>query len=194
MGQFNLNDYETVEQRIKRFYKDNPDGRIITENQTTLQDRQVSTWVVKAEIWLPSWTLPQEAGGWIELPHRTGWFLKATGLAFEVDGVGMANKTSALENAETSAIGRALANAGYSGNKRASREEMAKVARETKPSATSKDWLAMAKELGNDIEGLRLLYSQAKTANATAATLNKIQELATSDGQTSEQDTPLLNS
>jgi hypothetical protein len=194
MGQFNLNDYETVEQRIKRFYKDNPDGRIITENQTTLQDRQVSTWVVKAEIWLPSWKLPQDAGGWIELPHRTGWFLKASGLAFEVDGVGMANKTSALENAETSAIGRALANAGYSGNKRASREEMAKVARETKPSATSKDWLAMATELGNDIEGLRLLYSQAKTANATAATLNKIQELATSDGQTSEQDTPMLNS
>jgi hypothetical protein len=178
MGQFNLNDYETVEQRIKRFYKDNPDGRIITDNQTTLQDRQVSTWVVMASVYLNSET---------DKP-------KATGLAFEVDGVGMANKTSALENAETSAIGRALANAGYSGNKRASREEMAKVARENKPSATSKDWLAMAKELGNDIEGLRLLYSQAKTANATAATLNKIQELATSDGQTSEQDTPLLNS
>ena len=178
MAQFNLNDYETVEQRIKRFYKDNPDGRIITENQTTLQDRQVNTWVVMASVYLNNET---------DKP-------KATGLAFEVDGVGMANKTSALENAETSAIGRALANAGYSGNKRASREEMAKVARETKPSATSKDWLAMATELGNDIEGLRLLYSQAKTANATAATLNKIQELATANGQTSEQDTPMLNS
>jgi hypothetical protein len=178
MAQFNLNDYETVEQRIKRFYKDNPDGRIITENQTTLQDRQVSTWVVMASVYLNNET---------DKP-------KATGLAFEVDGVGMANKTSALENAETSAIGRALANAGYSGNKRASREEMAKVARETKPSATAKDWLAMATELGNDIEGLRLLYSQAKTANATAATLNKIQELATANGQTSEQDTPMLNS
>jgi hypothetical protein len=178
MAQFNLNDYETVEQRIKRFYKDNPDGRIITENQTTLQDRQVNTWVVMASVYLNNET---------DKP-------KATGLAFEVDGVGMANKTSALENAETSAIGRALANAGYSGNKRASREEMAKVARETKPSATSKDWLAMATELGNDIEGLRLLYSQAKTANATAATLNKIQELATTNGQTSEQDTPMLNS
>jgi hypothetical protein len=173
MAGFNLQDYETVEERIRRFYKDNKTGRI-----TTLQDRQVGTWVVKASVYLNDET---------DKP-------KATGLAFEVDGQGMANKTSALENAETSAIGRALANAGYSGNKRTSRQEMEKVARGQTPKATDKDWLAMATELGNDIEGLRLLYSQAKTANATAATLNKIQELATADGQTSEQDTPVLNS
>ena len=178
MAGFNLQDYETVEERIRRFYKDNKTGRIITENITTLQDRQVGTWVVKASVYLNDQT---------DKP-------KATGLAFEVDGQGMANKTSALENAETSAIGRALANAGYSGNKRTSRQEMEKVARGQTPKATDKDWLAMATELGNDIEGLRLLYSQAKTANATAATLNKIQELATADGQTSEQDTPVLNS
>ena len=178
MAGFNLQDYETVEERIRRFYKDNKTGRIITENITTLQDRQVGTWVVKASVYLNDET---------DKP-------KATCLAFEVDGQGMANKTSALENAETSAIGRALANAGYSGNKRTSRQEMEKVARGQTPKATDKDWLAMATELGNDIEGLRLLYSQAKTANATAATLNKIQELATADGQTSEQDTPVLNS
>jgi hypothetical protein len=35
-----------------------------------------------------------------------------------------------LENCETSAIGRALANYNYSGNKRPSREEMGKVARQ----------------------------------------------------------------
>jgi hypothetical protein len=178
MAGFNLADYETVEERIRRFYKDNKTGRIITDNITTLQDRQVGTWVVKASVYLDDQT---------DKP-------KATGLAFEVDGQGMANKTSALENAETSAIGRALANAGYSGNKRTSRQEMEKVARGATPKATSKDWLAMATELGNDIEGLRLLYSQAKTANATAATLTKIQELATANGQTSEQDTPMLNS
>jgi hypothetical protein len=178
MAGFNLADYETVEERIRRFYKDNKAGRIITDNITTLQDRQVGTWVVKASVYLDDQT---------DKP-------KATGLAFEVDGQGMANKTSALENAETSAIGRALANAGYSGNKRTSRQEMEKVARGATPKATSKDWLAMAKELGNDIEGLRLLYSQAKTANATAATLTKIQELATANGQTSESDTPMLNS
>ena len=176
MAGFNLQDYETVEERIRRFYKDNPDGRIITENQTTLQDRQVNTWVVKASVYLDDQT---------DRP-------KATGLAFEVDGQGMANKTSALENAETSAIGRALANAGYSGNKRTSRQEMEKVARGATPKATSKDWIAMATDLGNDIEGLRLLYSQAKTANAAPATLVKIQELAV--GPTSTEDTTDLNS
>jgi len=41
MAGFNLQDYETVEERIRRFYKDNPDGRILTDNITTLQDRQV---------------------------------------------------------------------------------------------------------------------------------------------------------
>jgi hypothetical protein len=163
MAQFNLNDYETVEERIRRFYKDNPDGRIITENQTTLQDRQVGTWVVYAAVYL---TNDRET------------LARATGLAFEVDGQGMANKTSALENAETSAIGRALANAGYSGNKRATREEMAKVARDKKPSATAKDWLAMAAELGNDLDGLRLLYSEAKTGGADSATLDKIKDIA----------------
>jgi hypothetical protein len=176
MPQFNLSDYETVEERIRRFYKDNPDGRIITENITTLQDRQVGTWVVKASVYLDDQT---------DKP-------KATGLAFEVDGQGMANKTSALENAETSAIGRALANAGYSGNKRTSRQEMEKVARGATPKATSKDWIAMATDLGNDIEGLRLLYSQAKTAQAAPATLAKIQELAV--GPTSPEDTSNLNS
>ena len=176
MAGFNLQDYETVEERIRRFYKDNPDGRIITDNQTTLQDRQVSTWVVKASVYLDDQT---------DKP-------KATGLAFEVDGQGMANKTSALENAETSAIGRALANAGYSGNKRTSRQEMEKVQRGATPKATSKDWIAMATDLGNDIEGLRLLYSQAKTANAGPATLAQIQGLAV--GPTSTEDTSNLNS
>ena len=162
MPQFNLNDYETVEERIKRFYKDNKTGRITTDNITTLQDRQVGTWVVKASVYLDDQT---------DKP-------KATGLAFEVDGQGMANKTSALENAETSAIGRALANAGYSGNKRTSRQEMEKVARGKTPVAPTKDWLAMAGAMEGDIDGLRLLYSEAKTANAPKDTLDRIAQIA----------------
>jgi hypothetical protein len=54
----------------------------------------------------------------------------ATGHAEEVRGAGNVNRTSHVENCETSAVGRALANAGMAGtdvNKRPSREEMSKV-------------------------------------------------------------------
>ena len=113
MANFNLNDYETVDSRIKRFYTDHPHGRINTDLVSMLGDTGKTRWVVKAAVW-------RDAGDGNELPDGTGY-------AFENDGEGMANKTSALENGETSAIGRALANIGYSGDKRASREEMAKA-------------------------------------------------------------------
>jgi hypothetical protein len=175
MASFNLADYETVEQRIKRFYTDNPNGRIITKNKTTPTDRAVSTWVVKAEIWLPL-DYDKES---VNVRFVEQAFLKATGWAFEIDGQGMANKTSALENAETSAIGRALANAGYSGNKRASREEMAKVARQTDITDITdkkRDWLVEADKLAltYDVDGLRLLYTDAVAANAGPKILEKI--------------------
>jgi hypothetical protein len=178
MPQFNLNDYEPVEQRVKRFYKDHKDGRIITDNITTAQDRQVGTWVTKSYIYLTA--EDQEKN----LP-------KATGLAFEVDSAKGPQATSALEVCETSSIGRALANANYSGNKRASREEMEKVARDARPKPTGKDWLAMADAMANDIEGLRLLYSQAKTGGATDDTLEKIKAIA--NGLASKKDTDSVN-
>ena len=170
MASFNLADYETVEQRIKRFYTDNPTGRIVTKNKTSATDRAVSTWVVKAEIWLPFENVELEKVNFSKMP---GAYLKATGWAFEIDGQGMANKTSALENAETSAIGRALANAGYSGNKRASREEMAKVA---KADEAKRDFVAEADKLAlsYDVDGLRLLYTDAVAAGAQAKILEKI--------------------
>ena len=157
MANFNLADYETVEQRIARFYGDHPTGRIITENITTLQDRTVGTWVVKATIYLTDQleTMP-----------------KATGLAFEIDGTGMANKTSALENAETSAIGRALANAGYSGNKRTTREEMEKVARGQTPKPAV-DWVARA-EATKTVEQLEQVFNEARQAKVSAETLEQI--------------------
>lgn len=168
MANFNLNDYETVESRIKRFYGDHPDGRIITKNRTTIADRTVSTWVVEAIVYLTD--ADQER----KLP-------KATGFAFEIDGTGMANKTSALENAETSAIGRALANAGYSGNKRTTREEMAKVERDVTPAAPTRPWLVEAEDLAakKDLPGLRELYSAAVRAKISAPIIEKIKEIAT---------------
>ena len=171
MGQFNLNDYETVEERLRRFWSSElaKDARIITVNHTTAQDRSVGTWVVEARLYLDADDQAQN------LAKTTGW-------AFEVDGVGMANKTSALENAETSAIGRCLANFTFSGNKRVTREEMEKVSRGQTPKLPSRDWLAEAGELAKskDIDALRLLYSEAKTAKAPVEVLDWVKMTAES--------------
>lgn len=113
MANFNLNDYETVEERLRRFWRDHPNGAIVTTNQTTADDRSRGQWVVYTEVFY----------------DRADTRPAGTGLAFEIDGKGMANTTSALENCETSSIGRGLANCSYSGDKRASRSEMEKVQR-----------------------------------------------------------------
>ena len=55
-----------------------------------------------------------------------------SGLAEEIRGQGNVNKTSALENAETSAIGRALASLGLHGGSYASANEIAAVQRKEK--------------------------------------------------------------
>jgi hypothetical protein len=162
MAQFNLNDYETVEDRLKRAHAAFPDLRVVTVNHTTPQDRQVSTWVVEARIYLTR-------------EDQLDNLVKATGWAFEVDGVnGMANKTSALENCETSAIGRALANMNLSGNKRTSREEMEKVARDVAPKPVpARDWMADVSRLA-DTDSARRLYLTAQKSQAPKDVLDAI--------------------
>jgi hypothetical protein len=161
MARFNLADYETVEDRIKKFYAAHDDGRIITEweNHTRYLEELDAvgpkTWVVKASVYL---TAGDQA---THLP-------KATGYAVEVDGTGGANNGSALENAETSAIGRALANMNLSGNKRTSREEMSKVAR-----IEATDWLAEMSTI-SDIKAARALYARAMSQGAPAEVLERI--------------------
>ena len=110
MAKFNLQEYETVDERIQRFYRDNAGGRIETQLLDHDGEHGKTRWIVRAEVYKAD---SERASG--------------VGHAFELDGQGMANKTSALENAETSAVGRALAQAGYSGSRRTTREEMAKV-------------------------------------------------------------------
>jgi hypothetical protein len=164
MAQFNLNDYETVEERHARAITEYPDLRCVIVNHTTPQDRAVGTWVVEARVYLNA--EDQER----ELPKATEW-------AFEVDGVGMANKTSALENACTSALGRSLRWA-LGGSKGPSKQEMEKVARGQSPKLPSRDWLTEADEVGKDVDKLRLLYSEAKTGKASNEVLERIKELA----------------
>jgi len=105
---FNLSDYEPVEVRLEKFIKDYPSFRIATE----LEVVEASRYIVKAYLYK-------------DASDGVAW---ATGYAEETVSSRGVNQTSALENCETSAIGRALANAGYAPKgKRPSREEMSKV-------------------------------------------------------------------
>lgn len=110
MPAFNLDNYETVEDRLARFWQEHNKGRILTSIHYYDENRIV----VRAEIYF----------------DRDDSRPVATGYAEEVRGASPVNRTSHAENAETSAIGRGLANCGYAAKgSRPSREEMEKVAR-----------------------------------------------------------------
>ena len=110
MAQF-LDDYETADMRIHKFWDKHPNGRINTSAEYYEADKR---WVVRTEVY-----------------RDIAEFVPAsTGYAEEVIGSTMVNKTSALENCETSSIARALSNLGFSKKgSRVSAEEMQKVER-----------------------------------------------------------------
>ena len=115
---FNLENYEPVQERINRFWKDHPNGRIMTLNQSNPDTGNII--VFEAMIWKDgNNTL---LGG-----------ADANGHAEEIRTERGVNSTNALENCETSSIGRALANLGYAGSAatRPSREEMVKASKPT---------------------------------------------------------------
>jgi hypothetical protein len=143
MARFNLADYATVQERIEAFWKKYPNGAIITRDLTTDADRDRKQWRVYAEVFFV----------FDELRPR------GTGLAFEIDGGAGANMTSAYENAETSAIGRALATANFTTSKhRASRTEMQKAERGA-PSETQ--ITANDVQTATTLDELNLLWSRA---------------------------------
>lgn len=118
MPKFNLDEYELVEDRLKKFWKDNKNGRINTDVVSSSEDGTMV--IVKAELYA----------------DKEDVVPVSTGLAQETKGLGgFANKEAWLENAESSAIGRALANWKYQGNKkpRPTQEEMKKVTETKKP-------------------------------------------------------------
>ena len=117
---FNLADYEPVEVRLEKFIKDYPAFRISTE----LEVVEATRYIVKAYLFKNA----EDGVAW------------ATGYAEETVTSRGVNQTSALENCETSAIGRALANAGYAPKgKRPSREEMTKVVAPKTPKPSVQD-------------------------------------------------------
>ena len=94
-------DYKTVAERVTEFHKDHKDKKSIITEIIQFKDGIV---VVKAVI---------KIGEDVFCGH-----------AYEDIGSSPINTTSALENCETSAIGRALASAGYLGSEFASADEL----------------------------------------------------------------------
>ena len=110
-GDSDLSEYAMVADRITLFHQRYPTGRIITK----LHSRTESEITFLACVFRG----PEDAK-----PAATGW-------ASERQGDGEINEVACLENTETSAIGRALANLGFTAStKRPSREEMQKASRE----------------------------------------------------------------
>ena len=105
---FNPDEYAPVSERIRLFYDTHPLGRIETE----LVTRTPHEVVFKATVYR----------------NATDSQAAATGWAAEREGDGEVNLVACLENTETSAIGRALANLGFTASRRRpSVEEMTKT-------------------------------------------------------------------
>jgi len=125
--------YKTVAYRVNEFRTQYPDYTVSTE----LVEANDTLVVMKASI-------SNEQGR-----------LLATGFAEEVRAASKINRTSALENAETSAIGRALAALGLAGTEYASADEVASAIKQQNDGeflefmATVRenfDWVMYAKE------------------------------------------------
>ena len=95
-------EYKTVAERVTEIHTTNKDKPLSIETDLV-------SWVEGVVIFKATVT----TGG--------GVF---TGYAYEHEGSSQINKTSALENCETSSIGRAIAAAGYSGTEYASANEV----------------------------------------------------------------------
>jgi hypothetical protein len=155
MAHFNLNEYQTVQERIDLFWLKFPNGRLYTELVSFTPDQVV----FKAECYA----------------NKDDVYPLAVDYAEERLGSSPVNKTSFLENCSTSALGRCISLLGNEFSpkgKRASASEMSKVQRLSTPEIAT-NWQKSLDNI-NDIEGLRSLYNQAKQGKAPNAILEAI--------------------
>lgn len=155
-----LKDYITVNERILKFYELYPLGRIITE----LISWNDGIIIMKASAFRTTED---------ELPSSTGH-------AFEKEGSTYINKTSALENCETSVVGRCLANLGLEIKRGvASREEVENAIDIQEVLKGEKDLPAPSAlkakyQLGKgDLEGFDEWFETSKTRGYTISQLEE---------------------
>lgn len=156
MAFFNLNEYQTVQERVEIFRELHPTGRIVNEI-VLINEKEV---VIKSSVYLD-----------LADPHPV-----AVDFAQENVAAKGVNSTSWVENCATSAAGRALALLGGGMSpkgKKPSREEMSKV-----QAKTERDFLSEARGLMNDVAALRVIYADAKKANADVNVLKAIEGFA----------------
>jgi hypothetical protein len=135
MANFDLEKYRTVQDRVEEFYKDFPQGSV----RTFLVKSDGPEVVFEARVYRST----EEAAMGV---YTSGW-------AREIEGKGMVNKTSHVENCESSAVGRALANLGYATSAdRPSRSEMLKVARMEKEHEDMVEYIREAGQAVGDDE------------------------------------------
>jgi hypothetical protein len=161
MAYFNLNEYQTVQERVEIFRQLHPTGRIVNEI-VLINEKEV---VIKSSVYLD-----------LADPHPV-----AVDFAQENVAAKGVNATSWVENCATSAAGRALALLGGGMSpkgKKPSREEMAKVEQSTPK--IERDFLNEARSLKDDVAALRVIYSDAKKANADVNVLKAIENFAKS--------------
>ena len=172
MAHFDLSLYETVAQRLVRWWAEFPDGRIIT----SIHHYDGSTIIMRAEC------------------YNNDDRLIATGYAEEVFGNSPVNKTSFLENCETSAIGRAISNSriGHTGE-RASVSEMEKVNRVNSTPRPDSHGSATPKQVGflkslacgkgwDDVQLLEYIHRLLQVDDVVVETLTAGQCSAVIDG------------
>jgi hypothetical protein len=155
---FDLSSYEPVSERITKFWAKYPQGRLHTEI-VLINETEV---VVKASAYT----------------DKDDTRAAAIDFAQETRNSSHINKNNFLENASTSAIGRALNTVGISskGGKRPSREEMIKVV------SAQRNFLEEASDAAanKDLEALRLIYASAEKSQVDNEILDAIKKLAES--------------
>lgn len=142
---FNIDNYELVEDRLKKFWADYPNGRVNTDVVGKSEDGTMV--IVKAELFTDIDS---------KIPVSSG-------LAQETKGVGgFANNEAWLENCESSAIGRALANWKYQGSKkpRPTQEEMKKVQQPKKKQVVQESGKSPSKPIITELALKKMVMSR----------------------------------